>query len=80
MELRFDGETIEGEPERDLEYTSPEGKASSVQFVHFRMAPQQAAKFRAPQTEVVVAIAHANYGHMAVMPQAMKQALAGDLA
>lgn len=80
MELRFAGEVIKGEPERDLEYTSPEGKASSVQFVHFRFTPQQIEKFKAQQTEVIAAIAHAKYGHMAVMPPALKQALAGDFA
>ena len=78
MEIRLGGEVIKGEAERDLDYTSAEGKASSVQFVHFNFTPEQIAKFRIPEIEVVLAITHPNYGHMAVMPQAMKQALVTD--
>ena len=76
--LRFAGETVTGKPEEDLDYTSAEGKASSVQFVHFHFAPAQIAKFRAPDAEVTVAVNHTGYGHMAIMPQAMRQALCKD--
>ena len=78
MEIRFGGEAVKGDAERDLDYTSAEGKASSVQFVHFVFTPEQIAAFRAPAAEIVVAITHPAYGHMAIMPQAVKQALAGD--
>jgi hypothetical protein len=77
MELRVGGETIKGEAERDLDYTSAEGKASSVQFVHFPFTPAQIAAFRAGD-EAIIAITHPAYGHMAIMPQAVKQALAAD--
>jgi hypothetical protein len=80
MQMRVGGETITGQPERDLEYTSPDGKASSVQFAHFRFTPAQISQFRAPGTEVVVAVAHPNYAHMAVMPENVKQELARDFA
>jgi hypothetical protein len=80
MQIRLGGETIVGTPERDLEYTSPEGKASSVLFVHFRFAPAQINRFRAPETEVVVAVMHANYAHMAVMPENVKRELTNDFA
>jgi hypothetical protein len=80
MQIRLGGETIAGTPERDLEYTSPEGKASSVLFVHFRFAPAQIARFRAKETEVLVAVMHANYAHMAVMPENVKAELAKDFA
>jgi hypothetical protein len=80
MQIRLGGETIIGQPERDLEYTSAEGKASSVQFAHFRFAPAQVSKFRALGAEVVVAVAHPNYAHMAIMPENVKQELARDFA
>jgi hypothetical protein len=80
MQIRLGGETIIGTPERDLEYTSPEGKASSVLFVHFRFTPAQITRFRAPGSEVVVAVAHANYAHMAIMPENVKGELARDFA
>lgn len=80
MQVRLGGETVAGTPERDLEYTSPEGKASSVLFVHFRFTPTQIARFRAKETEVIVAVMHANYAHMAVMPDNVKAELAKDFA
>ena len=78
MELRLGAETIKGVAEHDLDYTSAEGKASSVQFVHFPFTPAQIVAFRAPANEVTIAITHPAYGHMAIMPQTVKQALAAD--
>lgn len=76
--LRFAGEVARGEPETDQERSTAEGKASSVQFVHFRFTPEQIAKFRAAGTEVVLGLAHANYSHIAVMPESVRAALAHD--
>jgi len=76
--VSFAGEVIKGEPETDQERTTTEGKASSVQFVHFRFAPAQIAKFRTAGTRVVLGLAHASYGHMAVMPESMRAELAKD--
>src|SRR5580704_12120291 len=39
--LDIDGERIAGEPDATRENTSPDGKASSVQFVWFRFDPAQ---------------------------------------
>jgi hypothetical protein len=80
MQIRLGSETITGAPERDLEYTSPEGKASSVLFVHFRFTPAQISQFRTPGAEIIVAVAHANYAHMAVMPENIKSEVAKDFA
>jgi hypothetical protein len=76
--LRFDGETVKGMPEADVDRTTADGKASSVQFIHFPFTAEQIAKFRKPGTEVVLGFSHANYGHMAMLPDAVRQALAGD--
>jgi hypothetical protein len=77
MELRIGAETIRGQAEEDLDYTSEEGKASSVQFVHFSFTPAQVKAFRAGG-DVTVAITHPAYGHMAIMPQPVKDALMSD--
>jgi hypothetical protein len=77
--LSFAGETVRGIPDATRENTSPEGKASSVQFVKFPLTPAQKEKFRAAGTQVIVGIDHPNYGHMAVMPEATRRALMGDL-
>ena len=72
------GAVVTGAPEGDVERTTPDGRASSVQFLHFRFTPEQIAAFRDPATPVVVGIGHAHYGHMAIMPEAMRAALAAD--
>jgi hypothetical protein len=78
MFIRFAGETVKGVAEDDQERTRADGKASSVQFVHFPFTAQQIAKFRAPNTEIVVGFSHENYGHMALMSETVRAALAAD--
>jgi len=76
--IRVFGETIQGVPETDQDRTTAEGKASSVQFVHFPFTPSQIARFRTPGAEVVLGLSHANYGHMAVVPEAVRAELSRD--
>ncbi len=65
-----------------MDRTSAAGKASSVQFIHFPFSDAQAAAFResggAGGVEVVAGFTHPEYAHMAVLPEAMRQALAED--
>lgn len=74
------GDKVMGESETDVERTKADGKTSSVHFVHFRFTPEQVAKFRDPATQVMAVVAHENYHHMAVLPTAMREALAKDFA
>ena len=69
---------IAGVPEADMDRTTAEGKASSVQFIHFPFSPEQVAAFRIPGTAVVIGFDHPGYGHMAVMPEPVRATLAGD--
>ena len=78
--LRVGGETIKGAPEADQDRTTAAGKASSVQFVHFSFNAAQVAAFRSGDTEVVLGFTHPRYGHMAVMPDVVRRALARDFA
>lgn len=78
LSLAFAGETVKGIPEADVDRTTADGKASSVQFLHFPFGRAQIEKFRVPGTRVVVAIGHPRYDHMAAMPEAMRAALARD--
>ncbi len=78
MALSIDNETIRGVPETDLERTTEDGKASSVQFMHFPFTAVQIARFRQPGARVVVGIEHPHYAHLAVMPEDMRQSLAAD--
>ncbi len=79
MTLEFAGEVVRGHAEEDVDRTNAAGKASPVQFIHFRMTPGQMAAFKQPGTRVVVGINHENYAHMAVMPESVREELAKDL-
>ncbi len=61
-----------------MERTSAAGKAYSVQFIHFPFTDQQVATFRRAGAEIVVGFTHPKYAHMAVLPEAVRQALAED--
>jgi hypothetical protein len=76
--IKLDGETVKGVPEEDQDRTNAEGKASSVQFVHFPFTPQQIAMFRESNRQVVIGFSHPEYSHMAVLPEAVRAALAQD--
>ncbi|MDJ0949648.1 MAG: DUF3501 family protein [Alphaproteobacteria bacterium] len=78
LTLRFADEEVKGLPEEDVDRTTAAGKASSVQFVHFPFTPAQIDKFQTPGTQVILGIGHENYAHMAVMPEAVRAALAED--
>jgi hypothetical protein len=76
--FRVGGETIAGVPEADADRTSAEGKASSVQFVHFPFTADQIAAFSSPNAEVVLGFNHPNYGHMTIVSEEVRAELAGD--
>jgi hypothetical protein len=71
-------EKISGLPEQDQDRTTAEGKASSVQFVHFPFTKAQIARFRAPGAQIVLGLAHPAYSHMAVIPEDVRAELAKD--
>lgn len=78
--FELDGKRIAGKADPSRENTSPDGKASSVQFVWFPFTPAQIAQFKTPGTRVLAGVDHLNYGHMAVMPEPVRAALAEDFA
>lgn len=78
--LKVGEQRIEGESEKDVDRTTAEGKASSVQFVHFPFTDEQIRLFKDRSTEVVVGVGHPKYAHMAVISEETRQALAEDFA
>ncbi len=78
--IEIGGERIRGAAEEDQDRTNAEGKASSVQFIRFAFSPAQIAKFRTAGTQVLVGFDHPEYGHLAVMPEATRDALSKDFA
>ncbi len=79
MFLSVGGERITGIADPTRENSTPDGKASAVQFLRFPFTSQQKALFKKPGAQVVVGIDHPNYGHMATMPEVVRAALAEDL-
>ena len=77
--LVINGETINGVPEEDTDRTNADGKASSVQFIHFSLTDAQTAAFQSSGAEVVLALSHPEYHHMAGLPEETRKALSGDL-
>lgn len=78
--FQIGGQTAPAVPEADEERTTPDGKTSSVHFLHFPFTAAQAAAFKAPNAEVVLAIGHPEYRHMAALPESVRAALAEDFA
>jgi uncharacterized protein DUF3501 len=76
--IEIASERVRGEPDPSRENTSPEGKASSVQFIRFPFSSSQIAAFKQPGAKVLVGFDHPNYGHMAVMGEPVRAALAED--
>lgn len=76
--IRIGDSTVAGRPEADADRTTAEGKASSVQFVHFAFTPAQIAAFRAGTAEIVLGLSHRNYSHMAVIGPEARAELAED--
>ncbi len=60
--MKIDNEIIKAEPEEDVDRTSSEGKASSVQFVHFKFKDDQINKFKGG-SNIELGINHDDYSH-----------------
>ena len=78
MYVEIAGEKVYAESESDVERTKEDGKTSSVHFVRFRFEAAQIAEFRKPGARVLIGIDHPNYGHIAVVPEPARAALAAD--
>ena len=76
--LKIAGEKIKAIPETDVDRTSSEGKASSVQFLHFNFSNEQIKKIKDLNNEVTITIDHPVYNHTAKILQDTKIALIKD--
>ena len=73
--------SVSAEPiEDEVARTSEDGKTSSIHFLRFPFAPAVAVAFRRPGARVLLGIDHPTYGHLAIMPEETRAALADDLA
>ena len=80
MTIEFAGEVVTGVPEPDIDRSTTDGKASSVQFLHFPFTGAQIKAFQKEETQVLVGFKHEKYAHIAVMPEATRAALSKDFS
>ena len=78
--IKIGKEKISAIPETDLDRTSAEGKASSVQFVHFNFSKQQIKSFNDINNEIIIGIDHKLYNHMTKISKETRKALSKDFS
>ena len=76
--IKVDGEIINAMPEVDVDRTSTEGKASSVQFVHFKFNDKQVEKFKSGSLNVEIGIDHEEYSHTTKLTDLNLKSLSAD--
>ena len=78
--IKIEGEIVKATPEEDVDRTSAEGKASSVQFIHFKFSDEQIQKFKLDGAEVEIGINHKEYSHTTKLSLANLSSLSADFS
>jgi len=76
--MKIDNEEVKAVPEKDVDRTSAEGKASSVQFIHFRFNEDQINKFKSSDTHIELGIDHKEYAHTTKLTEDSIKSLSAD--
>jgi len=76
--MKVDGDLIKAVPEEDVDRTSAEGKASSVQFIHFRFNDDQIKKFKSNSNQIELGIDHNEYSHSTKLSEETVRSLISD--
>ena len=78
--IKIDGEIIKAIPEVDVDRTSADGKASSVQFVHFNLNDEQIKKFKSEGADVEIGMDHKEYSHTTKLSVESLKSLSADFS
>ena len=76
--IKIDNEKIKAVPEADVDRTSTEGKASSVQFIHFKLNDDQITKFKSGSLNIELGIDHKEYTHTTKLTDDNVKSLSAD--
>ena len=76
--MKINGELIKAVPEEDVDRTSAEGKASSVQFIHFKFNDDQIKKFKSNSSQIELGIDHEEYSHSTKLNELTINSLVSD--
>ena len=76
--MKINDEIVKAVPEEDVDRTSAEGKASSVQFIHFKLNDDQISKFKSDSTTIELGIDHKEYTHTTKLAENSVKSLCAD--
>ena len=76
--MKVDEEIVRAIPEEDVDRTSSEGKASSVQFIHFKFTEKQIEKIKSNSSKIELSINHSEYSHSTVLNESTVKSLSAD--
>ena len=78
--IKINDEIVKAVPEEDVDRTSAEGKASSVQFIHFNFTDDQIEKFKSNSSEIELGIDHQEYSHSTKLSRENIASLSADFS
>ena len=76
--MKIDNEVVKAVPEDDVDRTSAEGKASSVQFIHFKFNDDQINKIKLGNVSIELGIDHKEYSHTSKLTEDNVKSLSAD--
>ena len=76
--MKVENQKIKSVPENDVDRTSAEGKASSVQFIHFKFNTNQIEKFNNDSSSIEIGIDHGEYSHTTKLNEKTIKSLLAD--
>ena len=76
--IKINDEIVKAVPEEDVDRTSAEGKASSVQFIHFKLNDDQVSKFKSDSATIELGIDHKEYTHTTRLAENSVKSLCTD--
>ena len=76
--MKIDNEIVKALPEQDVDRTSDTGKASSVQFIHFKFSDDQVLNFKSGSVNIELGIDHKEYMHSTSMTVDNIKSLSAD--
>ena len=78
--MKINGEIVKAVPEEDVDRTSAEGKASSVQFIHFNFTDEQIQKFKSSDVNIELGVDHREYSHTTKLSKENIASLSADFS
>lgn len=76
--MKINNEIVKAVPEADVDRTSADGKASSVQFIHFKLNDDQISKFKSDSATIELGIDHKEYTHTTKLSENSIKSLCDD--